>query len=302
MNDEEKKARGRPRKYDTNAERKKAYRERKKEEQGKLETRAKRVTELQSRMDNMERKIVKSTYTDQQVPGEISEIHEHIKDRSRKYSPSELVDLDLHELKRIQDFLQSRYHGSYHNPLLSALESALMPSVDREFDSRKSSIENKPYEVILKEKLAKTADTSTPKTKMKPDEYIQNMKKTGKKITEEDLHVKPSTMEKKNIDSPKHWKYLKDIFRTDQLFEVFQELILLYTVEAELSRRERETAQERDFERLEKRLEELEKTMTDEKLRHVKEFVNKTKKVEKSEKNEKKTNKNANESKTVQKK
>ena len=46
MNDEEKKSPGRPRKYETNAERKKAYRERKKEAHSNLEERAKRITEL----------------------------------------------------------------------------------------------------------------------------------------------------------------------------------------------------------------------------------------------------------------
>jgi len=295
MKNEEKKSPGRPRKYDTSAERKKAYRERKKEAHSNLEERAKRITELKGRIDNMERKLVKSTYTDQHIPEEISEIHEQIKDRTRKYTPSELMDLEIHELKRIQSGIQSRYHGSYYNPLRVALESAIMPSVDREFDSRKQRLGEKPYEVMVKEKLAKPSDEVTPKKDMKTEEYIQKAKEKGLEVSAEDLSVKPSTMEKKNIGSPKHWKHLKDIFRTDQLFEVFQELILLYTVEAEISRREREDSQARDFTRLERRLEELEKTMNDEKLRHVKTFVNKAEKKRKLMKNEKKEKDDENE-------
>ncbi|MHA1199736.1 MAG: hypothetical protein ACTSQF_10450, partial [Candidatus Heimdallarchaeaceae archaeon] len=79
MNDEEKKARGRPRKYKTDAERKKAYRDRQKDLQDKLATRAKKITELQGRIDKMERNIVKSTYSDQQIPDIISDVHEQIK-------------------------------------------------------------------------------------------------------------------------------------------------------------------------------------------------------------------------------
>lgn len=296
MNDEKKKSPGRPRKYETNAERKKAYRERKKEDHNKLEERAKRITELKGRIDNMERKMVKSTYTDQNVPEEISAVHEQIKDRSRKYSSSELMELEIHELKRIQSGIQSRYHGSYYNPLLAALESALMPSVDREFDSRKQKAgEEIPYDIVVREKLAQSDNDTTPKIETKVEDYMELAKKKGLKISAEDLSVKSSTMEKKNIASPKHWKHLKDIFRTDQLFEVFQEMILLYTVEAEISRREREDSQARDFTRLERRLEELEKTMNDEKLRHVKTFVNKAEKKRKLMKNEKKEKDDENE-------
>ncbi len=298
MNDEEKKSPGRPRKYETNAERKKAYRERKKEDHSKLEERAKRITELKGRIDNMERKMVKSTYTDQNVPEEISAVHEQIKDRSRKYSSSELMELEIHELKRIQSGIQSRYHGSYYNPLLAALESALMPSVDREFDSRKQKTnEEIPYDIVVREKLAQSDNDTTPKIETKVADYMELAKKKGLKISEDDLSVRSSTMEKKNIASPKHWKYLKDVFRTDQLFEVFQEMILLYSVEAEISRRERENSQTRDITRLESRLEELEKTMNDEKLRHVKTSVNKAEKKRKLMKNEKKENDDENNSK-----
>jgi len=59
MNKKSNKGPGRPRKYDSDAERKKAYRERKKEELQKLESRAKRIEELKGRIDTMEKKLVK---------------------------------------------------------------------------------------------------------------------------------------------------------------------------------------------------------------------------------------------------
>ena len=268
---------GRPRKYDSDAERKKAYRERKKEEIQKLESRAKRITNLKKRVDNMETKIAKSTYTDQQIPEELKDVHEQIKDRTRRYSASELMELDIEELKRIRSSIQSRYHGSFYNPLLAALESAIMPSVDKEFDSLTQSPEDIPYEIVVREKLAKSDDDTTPKIEVKPAKYLELAKKKGLKISVDDLHPKRSTMEKSIKEDTKHWKHLKDPYRTDQLIDVFQELILLYNVEAEITRRERETVHEREIKNLERRLAELEKAMKDEKLRAVKQSAERRK-------------------------
>ena len=301
---EEKKARGRPRKYDTDAERKKAYRERQKKLQEKLETRAQRIIELQGRIDKMERNIVRSTYTDQKIPDAINDVHEQIKDRSRNYTPSELMDLDIEELKRIRESIQSRYYGNFYSPLLAALESAIMPSVDQEFDSRPIVTEDKSYEVILAEKLAKPKDKTTPKTEVTTLEYLQKTKKSDVQKAAENLSIKPSTIEKKPKDEAKHWMHLKTPFRTDQLLDVFQELFMLYTVEAELARRDRVSIEERNIERLEKRLEELEKTLKYEKLYHIKTMVGKELKQKQKEMktNEKKSNENEDEKKTSKKK
>jgi len=145
-----------------------------------------------------------------------------------------------------------------------------MPSVDREFDSRKQTFEDIPYDIVVREKLAKSDDNATPRIETKVADYIELAKKKSLKVSAEVLSRKPSTMEKKSEDDTKHWRYLKDPYRTDQLFEVFQELILLYTVEAEISRREREATLDLDVSKLEKQLIELEKTMKDEKLREDK--------------------------------
>ena len=274
---EVKKGPGRPRIYDSDAERKKAYRERKKEEMQKLESRVKRITELKGRIYDIEKKLLESTYTDKEIPEEILEIHEQIKDRSRRYTPSELMDLDNEELKRIRSNIQSRYYGSYYNPLLAALESAVMPSVDREFDSRKKVSEDIPYEIVVRDKLSKPEDDDTPKIELKPKEYLELAKKKGLKISKDDIFTKSSTMEKRSKDDIRHWKNLKDPYRTGQLLDVFQELMLLYSVEAELARRERETALDQDVAKLEKRLAELEKTLKDEKLLEVKRSVERRK-------------------------
>ncbi|MCE7748883.1 MAG: hypothetical protein GPJ51_10820, partial [Candidatus Heimdallarchaeota archaeon] len=76
MNKAEKKGPGRPKKYATDAERKKAYRERKKEERQSWEkSRVKRIVELQERVDKMEKTIVKKVYDDD-YPG--SSLHREL--------------------------------------------------------------------------------------------------------------------------------------------------------------------------------------------------------------------------------
>ena len=292
MNDEEKKGPGRPRKYATDAERKKAYRERKKEEQSKLESRAKRISELRNRIDKMESKILKSTYTDKKIPEEISEIHEQIKDRSRRYSPSELMHLDIQELKRIRDSIQNRYYRNYYSPLLTALESAIMPSVDQEFDSKRVVTEDKSYDVSLAEKLAKPKDKTTPKTNITTLEYIKKTKKSKVEQKVENLSTKRSTMEKKIEDNLRHWQNLKNPYRTDQLLEVFQELFQLYMVEAELSRRERESIEDRKIDQLKKRVDGIEKALDDEKERKVRIAFKKELDQAMEERSEKKTKEN----------
>ncbi len=276
MNEEEKKGPGRPKKYADAKERKRAYRERKKAEITKLETRAKKITELQDRVDDMEKRLIKSSVKRKNLPPEYIEIHEQIKARSMKYAPSELTEMDIDQLKRIRDSINSRYYGSLYNPLLSALESAIMPSVDREFDSRKLMSEDvKAPRKEIEEKLAQIRDKSTPITEQKIDEYILKLKEQGVSISDDDELAIRSTMEKRNGTKPKDWKHLKDPYRTEQLFNVIQELILLYAVEAEIARRERDDTFDVTIEKLERRILELEKVKHDDKLLHVKTFVNK---------------------------
>lgn len=269
MNDEEKKGPGRPKKYATDAERKKAYRERKKEERQTWEkSRVKRIVELQERVGKMEKTIDKTTYDDYHV---FLEVQEQIKARSARYTPNELTEMPLEDLVRIQNALVSRYYGSYYNPIISALETAVMPSVDQEFDLRKSELGLKTPEEKLAKKLAKTKDKVTPKTDREIEEYIQKLKEEGVELTSEDEMALRSTMEKRSGETVKRWRVLKAPYRTDQLIEVFHELMMLYNVQAEISRRERDSKLDSSIEKLERRLEDLEKTLTDEKERSVKE-------------------------------
>ncbi|MHA1953985.1 MAG: hypothetical protein ACW96U_08575 [Candidatus Heimdallarchaeaceae archaeon] len=277
MKDEEKKGPGRPRKYDTDAERKKAYRERKKEERQQWEkSRTKRMVELQERVDKMERVIVKTASDEELPPGGSllhSELLEQIKVRSAKYTPIELSELPLEDLLRIQETLTTRFYGSYYNPILAALETAIMPSVDREFDTQKSELGLQTPLEKLEKKLAKIHDETIPKTDQKVDEYIEKLKANGIKLSIEEMGVIRSTMEKRSDEQSRPWRVIKAPYRTDQLIEVFQELIMLYNVQAELSGRERDTELDSTIERLEKRLERLEKILTDVKERAVKESV-----------------------------
>ena len=269
MDDEEKKGPGRPKKYATDAERKKAYRERKKKERQNWEkSRVKRIVELQERVGKMEKTIDKTTYDDYHV---FLEVQEQIKARSARYTPNELAEMPLDDLVRIQNALVSRYYGSYYNPIISALETAVMPSVDQEFDLRKSELGLKTPEEKLAKKLAKTKDKVTPKTDRKIEEYIQKLKEEGAELTSEDELAIRSTMEKRSDETVKRWRVLKAPYRTDQLIEVFHELMMLYNVQAEISRRERDSKLDSSIEKLERRLENLEKTLTDGKERAVKE-------------------------------
>lgn len=269
MNDEEKKGPGRPKKYATDAERKKAYRERKKKERQNWEkSRVKRIVELQERVGKMEKTIDKTTYDDYHV---FLEVQEQIKARSARYTPNELAEMPLDDLVRIQNALVSRYYGSYYNPIISALETAVMPSVDQEFDLRKSELGLKTPEEKLAKKLAKTKDEVTPKTDRKIEEYIQKLKEEGVELTSEDEMALRSTMEKRSDETVKRWRVLKTPYRTDQLIEVFHELMMLYNVQAEISRRERDSKLDSSIEKLERRLENLEKTLTNGKERAVKE-------------------------------
>lgn len=269
MNDEEKKGPGRPKKYATDAERKKAYRERKKKERQNWEkSRVKRIVELQERVGKMEKTIDKTTYDDYHV---FLEVQEQIKARSARYTPNELAEMPLDDLVRIQNALVSRYYGSYYNPIISALETAVMPSVDQEFDLRKSELGLKTPEEKLAKKLAKTKDEVTPKTDRKIEEYIQKLKEEGVELTSEDEMALRSTMEKRSDETVKRWRVLKTPYRTDQLIEVFHELMMLYNVQAEISRRERDSKLDSSIEKLERRLKNLEKTLTNGKERAVKE-------------------------------
>ncbi|MCG3261096.1 MAG: hypothetical protein H7644_15175, partial [Candidatus Heimdallarchaeota archaeon] len=250
------------------------YRERKKKERQSWEkSRVKRIVELQERVGKMEKTIDKTTYDEQKIPHEqivYLEIQEQIKARSARYTPNELTEMPLEDLVRIEDALVSRYYGSFYNPIISALETAVMPSVDQEFDSRKSELGLKTPEVKLAKKLAKTKDEVTPKTDRKIEEYIQKLKEEGVELTTEDEMALRSTMEKRSDETVKRWRVLKAPYRTDQFIEVFQELMMLYNVQAEISRRERDSKLDSSIEKLEGRLENLEKALTDEKERAVK--------------------------------
>ena len=283
MNDTEKKGPGRPKKYATDAERKKAYRERKKEERQNWEkSRVKRIVELQERVDKMEKTIVKKVY-DEEYSGTslYRELHEQIKVRSAKYTPLELSEMPLEDLLRIQETLTTRYYGSYYNPILVALETAIMPSFDNEFYSRKSEIVIVTSQDQLAEKLAKIHDETTPKTDQKVDKYIDKLKAEGITLSIEEMLTLRSTMEKRSDEQSRPWRVIKAPYRTDNLIEVFQELMMLYNVQAELSRRERGTELDSTIEKLEKRFENIEKILANEKKRIAKENATRSKKKQK---------------------
>jgi hypothetical protein len=271
---EQSKGPGRKKIYKDDADRQKAYRIRKKEEHNQLESRAKRIVELQERVDKMERIIVKTAY-DEELPlgGSLlyNELKEQIKVRSARYTPLELSEMPLEDLLRIQETLTTRFYGSFYNPIITALESAIMPSVDRELDALQTELGlEKPLEKLEKQ-LAKVHDETTPKTNQKVDEYIEKLKADGIKLSIEDIGAIRSTMEKRSGEQSRPWRLIQAPYRTDHFIEVFQELMMLYNVQAEISRRERDTQLDLTIEKLEERLKSLEKILSDETERAVRE-------------------------------
>jgi hypothetical protein len=267
MNDTEKKGPGRPKKYATDAERKKAYRERKKEERQSWEkSRVKRIIELRERVDRMERTIEKSTYEEKELPPTLDlyhELQEQIKARSVKYTPFELAEMSMEDLERIQEVLTSRYFGSHYNPIIVALETAIMPTVEREFETQKKELGLEAPLDKLEKQLAKIHDETTPKTNQKVEEYIEKLEKEGIKLSIKEISALRSTMEKRPDEQSRPWRAIKTPYRTDNLIDVFQELMTLYNVQAEISRRERDSKLDSSIEKLETRLDELEKTLND---------------------------------------
>ncbi len=267
MTDKKKKGPGRPRKHvsydvpkdELAAARQKAYRAQKK----------KRIVEIQRKVGRLEQEVITMSKTDKKISPEMQAIHEDIQAPWVKYTESELMEMDDSQLERIRAVLINRLMNPFGNPLTQALERVIMPSVDREFDSRGLDLKKPPKE-IAEEGLSKPAEDVTPKTDMQISQYLERLEAEGVDISSIKDHVVPSSMEYRKEESPLHWKNVTVGHRIQPLFDTFQQMILLYNVEAELSRRKREMALDSDVEQLEKRIEELEKSLVDERTREVK--------------------------------
>ncbi|MHA1449810.1 MAG: hypothetical protein ACTSP4_10365 [Candidatus Hodarchaeales archaeon] len=178
MNDD-KRGRGRPRKYNTDAERKKAYRIRKKEKIKKLEA---RLIELEKEMENM------SDITKRITP-ELAEVHEEITVPWMKLTPMDIASMETKKLKRYSRILQHQTRTP-QNPLYAGLSA-----------------------------LARPTD---------------------------------------NAERVSYWKLHE---RKLSFIESFQQVVLIYLIEAEIASREREMKEEYLIDKLEDRIGELEKNL-----------------------------------------
>lgn len=267
MTDKKKKGPGRPRKYasydvhetELPAKRQKAYRARKKQ----------KIVEIQRKVGRLEQEVITMSKTDNKISPEMQAIHEDIQAPWVKYTESELMEMDDSQLERIRAVLINRLMNPFGNPLAQALERVIMPSVDREFHSRGIDLKKPPKEIAEKG-LSKPAEDVTPKTDMQISQYLERLEAEGVDISSIKDPVVPSSMEYRKEESPLLWKNVTAGHRIQPLFDTFQQMILLYNIESELSRRKREMALDSDVEQLEKRIEELEKSLVDERTREVK--------------------------------
>ncbi len=259
MTDKEIKTPGRPKKYASVAEKQKAYRYRKKE----------RLDELQRKVGRLEQEVITMSKKDKEISPEIQAIHEEIQAPWVIYTSSELMEMDESQLERIRSVLINRLKNPFGNPLIHALERIIMPSIDREFDERGVDLK-KPAKEIAEERLSKPTEDDTQKTDMQINQYLERLEAEGVDISSVKDYVVPSSTQYRKEESPLHWKNVTAWNRIQPLFDTFQQMILLYNVEAELVRRKREKALDTDVERLEKRIEELEKSLVDEKTREIK--------------------------------
>ena len=258
MNQENRKKPGRPKKYEDDAARQKAYRERKK----------KRLEKIHKKVGQLEQDLVNMSEVDNKIAPEIRAIHEEIKAPWINYTSSELVDLENEQLERIQTVLITRYTQVFGNPLLGALKKALMPTLNKEFE--KKFVSEKSFQELLKERLINKEDISTPKTNTTVEEYIQKIKeKEPSAVSSKDwqkiLSVHPSSIEKKSKGSESAWEKTHEWNMIQPLFEALQQIILLYNVESEIARRKREERIDSDINKLEAKIEQLEKLLAEEK-------------------------------------
>lgn len=175
-----KKGRGRPRKYASDAERKKAYRIRKKKKIAVLEA---KVKELEAEVKNM------SEIAEKMTP-ELKEVHEEITVPWMKLTPMDIASMETEKLKHYRRILQNQFSWKRikQHPLYAGLTALARPK-----------------------------------------------------------------------DSEDWADYWKSQDRRLWFIESFQQVVLIYLIEAELASRKREMNEENMIEKLEERIGDLEK-------------------------------------------
>ncbi|MFW9916365.1 MAG: hypothetical protein ACFFGZ_12230 [Candidatus Thorarchaeota archaeon] len=181
----EKKGPGRPRKYKTDAARKRAYRERQKI----------KIKELEARVEELERELETVDEMESRRTPVMKELHEELTFPFMKFTPSEIAEMETEQLKRYSALLQRNISSTPPGSILSPVRELV-----RVFSKDRAS-----------EDASKDLDM-------------------GYLVTRQD--------------------------RAIRLAEDLQQIVLIYLIEAELAKRQRDYSA---IGKLERRIEELER-------------------------------------------
>ncbi|MHA1304064.1 MAG: hypothetical protein ACTSPI_10225 [Candidatus Heimdallarchaeaceae archaeon] len=242
MNEEQKQGPGRPRKYASDAERKRAYRQRKKE----------RLAQIQKTVEKLEQKVKKIT-TIQSNTDNLDMLFKELEAPRARFTPSEIAEMETEQLLELRDILRSWLEGYKGlGGIVAQLSTAIIPQTYFSFldlGLLESSVEEEITDI----------------------KYIPSVVETQSDIT------------KKGISS--YFKTSLYRFSSSTLTELFEQIVLLYLVEAEIASRRRDKIETIAITQLERRIKELEEQINFHENTEA-DFMSKQKNKDKGETNE----------------
>ena len=182
---EKKKGPGRPRKYETDAERKKAYRERKKVI----------LIELKEKVDKIEKKMENVIDIKKMITPELKAVHEELKIPWMKLTPKEIANMGTEELKKYRKVILRNFgdistddNSPYPVPVLDPFISLLNKSTKEGYNQRVLLAEKMQQIVLLyliEAELASRERESNIEDEM--DDLMQRVSKLELKIPKKDI-------------------------------------------------------------------------------------------------------------------
>lgn len=136
---EQKKKPGRPRKYETDAERKKAYRERKKVV----------LAELKEKVEKIEKKMENVINIEKMITPELKAVHEELKIPWMKLTPKEIASMKTTELKKYRQVILRNFGAiTYPIPVLDPFINLLKVST-KENNSQRLLLAERMQQIVL---------------------------------------------------------------------------------------------------------------------------------------------------------
>jgi len=220
MNDEhETKGPGRPRKYATSAERKRAYRERKK----------KKLAQMQKGVARLESKVSKLGIAKERSD-KLDSLLNEIETPMAKFAPSEIAEMENDELLELRDILRHWLQDSRGlGGIVTQLSNALIPRTYASFEQLELFGPRQEEEGEVK--------------------YIPSMVET--------------VLDKKRQNARAYYSASSNRYSSSNLAELFEQITLLYLVEAEIAKRRRDKVEDFAIAQLETRIKELETLLED---------------------------------------